>query len=113
MTSHTMPVVLGFINNIGLTEWVIILIIMLLLFGRRLPEVGKSLGKGIVEFKKGLSGIEDDINQAGRAPNQGAGQSAWMQQNQQLPPNQPMGGMPQQQTPMGAPPQAVPREGGH
>ncbi|HUB27133.1 MAG TPA: twin-arginine translocase TatA/TatE family subunit [Tepidisphaeraceae bacterium] len=46
-------------------NWVIILIVGLLLFGRRLPEVGRSLGKGIVEFKKGLNGIEDEIENAG------------------------------------------------
>ncbi len=48
----------------GGPEWIIILIIGLLLFGKRLPEVGKSLGKGIVEFKKGLKGIEDDVERA-------------------------------------------------
>ena len=32
-----------------------------LLFGKRLPEIGRSLGKGIVEFKKGLKGLEDEI----------------------------------------------------
>src|SRR5689334_8053682 len=46
----------------GVTEWLIIGAIGLLLFGKRLPEVGRSLGKGIVEFKKGLAGIDDDIN---------------------------------------------------
>jgi len=35
----------------------------LLLFGKRLPEVGRSLGKGIVEFKKGLAGIEEEVIQ--------------------------------------------------
>lgn len=39
-------------------------IVLLLIFGRRLPEVGKNLGKGIVEFKKGLSGIEDDVTKS-------------------------------------------------
>jgi sec-independent protein translocase protein TatA len=34
----------------------------ILLFGKRLPEVGRSLGKGIVEFKKGLRGLEDDVS---------------------------------------------------
>lgn len=48
----------------GLTEWIIIGALGLLIFGKRLPEVGRSLGKGIVEFKKGLKGIEDDT--AGR-----------------------------------------------
>jgi sec-independent protein translocase protein TatA len=42
-------------------NWVVIGVIALLLFGKKLPEVGRSLGKGIVEFKKGLQGIEEDI----------------------------------------------------
>lgn len=46
-------------------EWFIILAIGLLLFGRRLPEVGRSLGQGIVEFKKGLKGVQDEVNSAG------------------------------------------------
>ena len=47
----------------GGAEWIIIAIVGLLLFGKRLPEVGKSLGRSIVEFKKGLKGMEEDINQ--------------------------------------------------
>jgi sec-independent protein translocase protein TatA len=43
-------------------EMLIIMAVGLLLFGKRLPEVGRSLGKGIVEFKKGLKGIEDEID---------------------------------------------------
>jgi len=39
-----------------------------LLFGKRLPEVGRSLGKGIVEFKKGLRGIEDEFMSSTSAP---------------------------------------------
>jgi len=53
---------LGIFGNFNGWELVIIMVIALLLFGRRLPEVGKSLGKGIVEFKKGLKGIEDEID---------------------------------------------------
>ncbi len=49
----------------GPWEWIIILAVMLLLFGRRLPEVGASLGRGIVEFKKGLHGLEEEIDKAG------------------------------------------------
>jgi sec-independent protein translocase protein TatA len=45
-------------------EWLIIGAIGLLIFGRRLPEVGRSLGRGIVEFKKGIKGIEDEIDEA-------------------------------------------------
>src|SRR3954468_18951260 len=44
-------------------EWIVIAVVGLLLFGKRLPEVGKSLGKGIVEFKKGLKGIEEDVDE--------------------------------------------------
>ena len=52
----------------GLTEWIIIGALGLLIFGKRLPEVGRSLGKGIVEFKKGLKGIDDDIEQVDPEP---------------------------------------------
>ena len=48
----------------GPMEMVFIMVFGLLIFGKRLPEVGKSLGKSIVEFKKGLHGIEDEINSA-------------------------------------------------
>src|SRR3954463_8764812 len=43
-------------------ELIVIALVAVLLFGKRLPEVGKSLGKGIVEFKKGLRGIEEDVD---------------------------------------------------
>ena len=48
-------------NMPGMGEWIVIAAIGLLIFGKRLPEVGRSMGKGIVEFKKGLKGIEDDV----------------------------------------------------
>ncbi|MEZ6054773.1 MAG: twin-arginine translocase TatA/TatE family subunit [Planctomycetaceae bacterium] len=48
----------------GPMELIIIGMIALLLFGKRLPEVARSLGKGIVEFKKGVSGIEDEVRSA-------------------------------------------------
>ena len=50
----------------GIGPWEILIIagLALLIFGGRLPKVGRSLGKGIVEFKKGLKGIEDDIENA-------------------------------------------------
>jgi sec-independent protein translocase protein TatA len=54
-------------NILGLypDNWLVIAILALLLFGRKLPEMGRSLGKGIIEFKKGLQGVESDIDQAG------------------------------------------------
>ena len=48
----------------GPMEIMIIGAIAVLLFGKRLPEVGRSLGKSIVEFKKGIHGIEDEIETA-------------------------------------------------
>jgi sec-independent protein translocase protein TatA len=48
----------------GLPELMIVGIIALLLFGKRLPEVARSLGKGIVEFKKGVRGVEDEVDTA-------------------------------------------------
>ncbi|MDG2423602.1 MAG: twin-arginine translocase TatA/TatE family subunit [Phycisphaerales bacterium] len=49
-------------GGIGTTEVIIILVIGLLIFGRRLPEVGRNVGRSLVEFKKGVKGIEDDID---------------------------------------------------
>src|SRR5687767_15951962 len=60
-TSFTAASILAFGIPGGMGEWIIIAAFGLLLFGKRLPEVGRSLGKGIVEFKKGLKGVEDDV----------------------------------------------------
>ena len=49
-------------------HWLLLAVIGILLFGKRLPEVGRSLGKGIVEFKKGLKGLEDEIDTQASAP---------------------------------------------
>ncbi|KPK69818.1 hypothetical protein AMJ87_09850 [candidate division WOR_3 bacterium SM23_60] len=49
--------------NIGWQEILLILLIVLLLFGaRKIPDLAKGLGKGIREFKKGLSEIEKPID---------------------------------------------------
>jgi sec-independent protein translocase protein TatA len=42
----------------------VVLIIGILLFGKRLPEMGRMLGKGLMEFKKGFSGLEDEVSSA-------------------------------------------------
>ncbi|MDP6930849.1 MAG: twin-arginine translocase TatA/TatE family subunit, partial [Planctomycetota bacterium] len=47
----------------GYQEMVIILIVGLLIFGRRLPEVGKSVGKTLIEFRKGLQSLKDQIRE--------------------------------------------------
>jgi sec-independent protein translocase protein TatA len=49
--------------GVGITEMIIVAFIGLLLFGNRLPEVARSMGLSITEFKKGARGIEDDIRQ--------------------------------------------------
>ncbi|MEM6505466.1 MAG: twin-arginine translocase TatA/TatE family subunit [Planctomycetota bacterium] len=48
----------------GWQELLILGVIGLLIFGKRLPEVGRSIGKGIVEFKKGLAGIDEEVEAA-------------------------------------------------
>ena len=52
----------------GHGEWIVLLVLGLLIFGRRLPEVGRSLGRSIIEFKKGIKGIEVDIEEESSAP---------------------------------------------
>jgi sec-independent protein translocase protein TatA len=46
--------------GIGTTELIIILVILLLLFGSRLPNVMRSLGKSVNEFKKGMNEMTDE-----------------------------------------------------
>jgi sec-independent protein translocase protein TatA len=50
--------------NLGFPEMILIGVVGLLVFGNRLPQVGRSLGKGIVEFKKGLRGIKEEFDSA-------------------------------------------------
>ncbi len=47
--------------GIGMSELVIILVIVLIIFGAgKLPEIGKGLGKGIKNFKSAVSGSDED-----------------------------------------------------
>ena len=50
--------------GLGPMEMLIVLVIAVLLFGKRLPEVGRSLGKGLMEFKKGLNDIKGEVDSA-------------------------------------------------
>jgi sec-independent protein translocase protein TatA len=54
-----------FLPSVGPMEMLILAFVCLLIFGNRLPSAMRSLGKSVTEFKKGISGIEDEIDQAG------------------------------------------------
>ncbi len=54
---------IGWFGIPGGLEWIIILIVALLIFGKRLPGTMRSIGKGIVEFKKGLKGVKDEADE--------------------------------------------------
>lgn len=56
-------------GNIGLAEIAIVLIIALIVFGpKRLPELGRSLGRGIREFRGSLGGDDGDDDDRGAPP---------------------------------------------
>jgi sec-independent protein translocase protein TatA len=52
----------GLIPGIGMQELLVLLLLGVLLFGRKLPDIGRSLGRTVIEFKKGIGGMEDEIN---------------------------------------------------
>lgn len=59
---------LGCVGLIGLPghgEWIILLILGLLLFGRRLPEVGRQLGRTVVNFRRGLADFKHELDRDG------------------------------------------------
>lgn len=53
---------LAFLGPIGTWEFALLVAVGLLLFGKQLPEVGKQIGKGIVEFKRGLNQLKRQIS---------------------------------------------------
>lgn len=53
------------LSNLGFTEILVILVVALLIFGpNKLPELGKSLGQGIREFKKSVGSIQEEVTKA-------------------------------------------------
>jgi len=53
--------------GMGPPELLIVGVIAVLLFGKKLPEVARSMGKSMTEFKKGMRGIEDEVHSATHA----------------------------------------------
>ena len=52
--------VIGFIGGMGMSELLIILAIVLIIFGAsKLPQLGRGLGEGISNFKEGLKGKDE------------------------------------------------------
>ena len=52
------------LGSIGTSEIMVILFVILLLFGaKRLPELARSVGKSIAEFKRGVNSATEDIKQ--------------------------------------------------
>lgn len=57
------------IPNVGGPELIVILVIALLVLGpKKLPEAGRSIGRGLREFKESVSGKADDADHVGRHP---------------------------------------------
>lgn len=54
----------AFFGTFGPWEMAIVGMVCLLIFGNRLPSVMRSLGQSVTEFKKGVSGVQDEIEQA-------------------------------------------------
>lgn len=61
-------------GNLGTTEFLIILLVILLLFGgRKIPELMRGLGKGVRSFKEGMNEVESEINKPVEKPKQNNG----------------------------------------
>jgi len=72
---------MAFISMPGSGEWMVILIIGLLIFGRRLPDVARGLGKSVSEFKKGMREFQDSANEVARDVNKVTGEATADVQN--------------------------------
>ncbi len=66
MTALLPTLPLAFLGSIGPGEMILIASLGLLLFGKRLPEVGRGVGKAIVEFKRGLKDVDADLDEAAK-----------------------------------------------
>ena len=61
-TVNIIPLFLGLPSG---SEWIIILVVVLLLFGgKKIPELMRGLGKGVRSFKDGMKEAKDEINKS-------------------------------------------------
>ncbi|MDR1963756.1 MAG: twin-arginine translocase TatA/TatE family subunit [Planctomycetaceae bacterium] len=68
----TFAMILGFLFGASPLAYVALAVVAFLLFGNRLPSVMRSLGRSVVEFKKGVAGIEDELDEAVRSADEKA-----------------------------------------
>jgi sec-independent protein translocase protein TatA len=70
----------------GPTEWVLILVIVLVLFGaKKLPELARSLGQSMNEFRKAREEFDKELHQAGQDLKNSAQNTQPLQPGQQSP----------------------------
>jgi sec-independent protein translocase protein TatA len=98
------PTLAFFGASIGPAEMLFVAVIALLLFGKRLPEVMRGLGKGITEFKKGMSGVEDEMNRPSYSPS--SNHSSYQEPARPLPSDE----RPEATAPKFQPPTSAPTE---
>ena len=54
--------------GLGTTEIILIVLVVLLLFGgKKIPELMRGVGKGVKSFKDGIAGMEDDLKEPGKS----------------------------------------------
>ncbi len=64
------------LGGIGTWEILLIFLVILLLFGaKRIPDIAKSVGKGVTEFKRGLRDIQDEIETGADPPAKSGGKA--------------------------------------
>ena len=44
-------------------EWIVVLVVAVLIFGRRLPEIARGVGKSVTEFKKGIKEAQHEVDE--------------------------------------------------
>ena len=54
----------------GHWEWLVVLVVAVLIFGRRLPEIARGVGKSLTEFKKGVKETKDQVEDAAKLDNE-------------------------------------------